>query len=225
MNNIIETKKETQIWIAMLIGNLLPLYGVFFQGWDVFSVFFIYWFETVVIGVFMVSKILIRPLLDKNPLGLLGGFFNAGFFTVHYGMFCFAHFSILLALFYEGSLDTSIVDDSVLSAYGFVKTLAGGSGLYWAVIGIIAAELIRSIFALKDRERKSGRKISSRDALGEDIRGPYGRIIILHISLIVGGFLVQSMGSQIWGLALLVGLKMLFDILKFKEPEEKPVIS
>ncbi len=41
---------------------------------------------------------------------------------------------------------------------------------------------------------------------------PYNRIIVLHLTIIAGGGLTMVMGSPVWLLALLIGLKILMDV-------------
>ncbi|HEX5218205.1 MAG TPA: DUF6498-containing protein, partial [Verrucomicrobiae bacterium] len=41
---------------------------------------------------------------------------------------------------------------------------------------------------------------------------PYGRVIVLHVAILGGGFLVMALGSPVAGLALLVLLKIALDV-------------
>jgi hypothetical protein len=41
---------------------------------------------------------------------------------------------------------------------------------------------------------------------------PYGRIVVLHLSILFGGFLMMALHSPVWGLLLLVGLKVALDL-------------
>jgi hypothetical protein len=42
---------------------------------------------------------------------------------------------------------------------------------------------------------------------------PYGRIVVLHVTLIVGGFLIMSLAAPVAGVLLLVALKLGYDLL------------
>jgi hypothetical protein len=41
---------------------------------------------------------------------------------------------------------------------------------------------------------------------------PYGRVVILHLTILLGGFMVMALGSPMIGLILLITLKTFVDI-------------
>jgi hypothetical protein len=41
---------------------------------------------------------------------------------------------------------------------------------------------------------------------------PYGRIVILHVTIIISGILVLALKAPVLGALLLVGLKLVFDL-------------
>ena len=68
---------------SLIISNCIPLFGVFFFGWDLYSLFILYWAETLIIGFFAVIKILIQCKDSK--------IFSALFFILHFGLFMMFH--------------------------------------------------------------------------------------------------------------------------------------
>jgi hypothetical protein len=48
--------------IALVLANLVPVFGVVFFGWEIFPLIFLFWSENVIIGVFNVLK-----MLTANP--------------------------------------------------------------------------------------------------------------------------------------------------------------
>src|SRR5690349_7377412 len=52
--------------IAVLVGNLLPLAGVWWWGWDVFEILILFWMQTVLVIALAV------PRIAKLPAGSLG---------------------------------------------------------------------------------------------------------------------------------------------------------
>ena len=42
--------------VALVVANAIPLFGVLFLGWNVWTILTIYWLENGVVGVFNVLK-------------------------------------------------------------------------------------------------------------------------------------------------------------------------
>lgn len=81
---------EPSTWVLIAV-NLIPLAGVFFWNWDLFSLMVLYWMETAMIGFYQLVKILITsPVLAV---------FLIPFFTFHFGMFMYVHFLFLSSFF------------------------------------------------------------------------------------------------------------------------------
>lgn len=218
------------IWVPVLIGNLIPLYGALFLQWDIFSIFFIYWMENIVIGIYTALKmagtgasIFIKGNIFNKIGATFGTTFFIGFFTVHYGMFCMGHLSFLKDFFYSGTYEGSVF--GVMDMINFTQHVAIG-GMFWGIIAIIISEGIKAIQSLNEERDLSpdvvtAIKLKNPDLNSEFIRKapsmqsimfqPYGRIIILHITIIFGGMLVQTLGDPLWGLGLLIALKITYD--------------
>ena len=50
---------------------------------------------------------------------------------------------------------------------------------------------------------------------------PYGRVILMHVTILIGGFLMMLLHAPAAGLALLVVLKMAFDLAGHQAEREK----
>ena len=77
--------------IALIVANLVPLVGVLFFDWSLFTIMFIFWMESAVIGCFNVLKLVIVA----NILSII----MVPFFVVHYGAFMSGHLVFIFALF------------------------------------------------------------------------------------------------------------------------------
>lgn len=163
--------------IALIAANTVPLAGVIWLDWAVFDVMILYWAENVVIGVINV----LRMLTCKSK----SGFFMVPFFAVHYGMFCFGHYSAVTALFGDGH---------------WLKPL------WFAVAAIAISHLIS--FGVNF----IGRREYERTTMSQLMQRPYGRIIILHVTIIAGGFLVTALDNPFWMLPVLVVVKTSIDL-------------
>ena len=181
----------------VVLGNLIPLYGVLVWEWSLFDVFYLYWAENLIIGILTI----VRMLLSGASWGwviLLGSLFHIGFFTFHYGMFTFGHGMIMFELFYDGTLDIS---EELLLSYAFTKDDA----FLYALSGLMVAVLMQTLKAIRE-DRKN-----ARTPHGIMFR-PYVRILILHAAIIIGGLLAQELGAPIWALGFLIVLKTLYDL-------------
>jgi hypothetical protein len=78
-----------------------------------------------------------------------------------------------------------------------------------AMLAIVAAQLVAFVrWSIATRELPTPLK----DLMG----APYGRIVVLHITLIAGGFLVMSLHAPVLGALLLVALKLGYDLISLK---------
>ena len=63
--------------LLLILSDSVPLIGAVFFRWDIFSIIFLYWLESSVIGLFNVAKMI--TIIHHNP--------NRRF--VHYGLILF----------------------------------------------------------------------------------------------------------------------------------------
>ncbi len=186
--------------VMVLAGNSVPLYGVFFWGWDIFSVFFLYWAENVIVG-FFVLLMMLAYSIGKGGFGrVISGLARMPFFCVHYGLFCFVHVAILTELF-GGDLHVRIANPLDVLALIRGQHI---QGFYWGLIGIFVAEAFQCFYSYAV-------KYSKVKEVSQIMAAPYGRIIVLHITILAGGLLAQMLGSPVWALVVLIVFKTLYD--------------
>jgi len=187
--------------IAAIVLNLVPIVGVTLWGWDAFALIFLYWLENVVIGV--------RTLASMAANAILGGGINAAgalvlgvFFTFHYGMFCFGHGTFVMVLF--GGQNT--MGDSILDLVGAAQALLDERrGMLIGLASIVLWQVVQFGRFIASGEV---RRTNALELMGS----PYPRIIVLHIALIAGGFLLLALQQPIAGLIALALVKTWFDI-------------
>jgi hypothetical protein len=80
--------------IFLIVANLIPVYGVWFEGWNAREVFMVYCMETVIVGLFTLVKMGIVTAYKKwdwwennGNRTKVHGIFHMLFFLVHYGFF------------------------------------------------------------------------------------------------------------------------------------------
>ncbi len=204
--------KEIQrifIYIIIIGGNLIPFYGLYAWGWDIFSIFFLYWAENAIIGIYTLLMMLIVSIRN-GVIEFFGGLFMMAFFCVHYGMFCAGHLVILTGLF--GPEDLKAHNTLPEDIIPFLSE-AHVQGFYLALAGIAVAQAFQcfDVFMKKYKAAK---------AAAELMAAPYGRIVVLHLAILLGGFAAMGLGSPVWALAVLIGLKTMYDIAALKSREE-----
>lgn len=170
---------------VLIITNLVPLLGVWFLGWSVASLFALYWLETLIIGLLNYPKILAT---DGGGWG--EKLFICIFFSVHFGIFLFGHRLVLVDIFKAGPEFDSL----------FTR-----GWMFWAALSLLASHLFSTLFNYFSRGEYKGRSPT------QQMFAPYGRVVILHIVIIVGGALAMAFGS-VWALIVLVILKIVTDI-------------
>ena len=78
----------------MVAGNLVPLAGVLFFGWQLLAVMLAFWLDNVAIGVFTAGRILYARLDGKTASGRSSGVtraYAAANFALQYGFVCLVH--------------------------------------------------------------------------------------------------------------------------------------
>jgi uncharacterized protein DUF6498 len=190
---------------ALVIANLLPLVGVLFLGWDVLLIVVVFWLENVVIGGFNILRILIMHRWD--PASIIGKLTMIPFFSVHYGMFTFVHGIFVFAIF-GGFADEAPMAEEVMNAPYRILFVA------WALDPAVRYALLCLVIShgISFLMNYIGGGEFRRVEMGDLMSRPYGRIVVLHLAIIGGGFLVLATGQSQWALALLVLLKIGFDL-------------
>jgi hypothetical protein len=194
----------------MVAGALVVAGGVLFFDWPAFTVMALFWLENVAIGVANWIRLLLIGL--RLPLRqVLNSVAMLAFFPVHYGIFCVGHAEILVAMFGDGS-GTEVAD-------------AGPSRLLWHALaeplGAIALVAIVVSVALDTARWWRGKRNQiAADDLGYTMFAPYPRIFVLHIAIVIGGFLLMASAAPASMVLVLIAMKLAFDVYAAKRPFE-----
>ena len=190
---------------AVLVAvNLVPLVGVLFWGWDVAIVLISYWLENGIIGLINIPKIALAAQ-GNSVLATT----TAGFFAIHYGGFWIGHgiFVFLIAgIATRGPLD--VFFDSGFPFGGGIPPESVDRG---PQILLIALLLFLS-HGMSFLFNYLGRKEYLNTTPMKQMFQPYSRLIILHITIILGAFLVIFLDQPVYLVALLVILKTTVDL-------------
>jgi hypothetical protein len=187
---------------ALVAANVVPLFGVVALGWGVYDVMLIYWLENGVVGAFTLLRM---ATAGRNPASVL---FMGPFFTVHYGMFWLVHGVFVVTLFGPAGPFGGTPDGPAASgpALPFALPIAGEiplvAGAGWALAALVLSHGVSFV--------QNWLMGGERDGVdpGALMPRPYGRVVVLHLTLIAGGFFVMALGAPVLALALMVALKI-----------------
>jgi len=185
--------------IGLLLANLVPVFGVLALHWEICPLMFLFWSENVIIGLINVLKMLAAS--PDSPGSWAGKCFIIPFFCVHYGMFTFVHGVFVIALF-GGGMGHRMGFPGPETFWHIMHE----NHLGWAVLGLAISRGIS--FATN----YLGSGEYQRASLQQLMAQPYGRIVVMHLAILGGGFLMMALHSPVWGLLLLVALKTALDL-------------
>lgn len=206
----------------ILIGaNLFPLGMAAGGNWGVQEILPLYWFESAIIGFFNVIKILMAagPLTGKasgrlqqlkeqqfggvapgafSSLLFVGRLFMAAFFTFHFGMFMFVHgiflFGLVLGGFKTGGAGLG---------YSLVPVLLG---VKWGVLALFLSH--GASFFLNFVGSGEFRQASAAECMAQ----PYSRVVVMHLTIILGAFASVMFTNTAPIMVIFVGLKIFTDV-------------
>ena len=206
-------RKLTAADYFLIMVNLIPVYCVWFEGWNAAQVFIVYCFETVIIGIFNVVKmacvtIFVKPRhtwQNYQGTSMVSGLFFILFFIFHYGFFVFVQTQIFFGI------SGIIKDDSVFGVYRQIPTALGKEGLLMLVI-FIAYYTFQTLF---DFFLSGEYKTIPMTKL---MFQPYGRIFIQQFVVIAGSMFLLLGGGNVFILilaAVKIGVELFVNVNRF----------
>jgi hypothetical protein len=195
--------------LALLLANLVPVFGALYLDWDASSIIVLYWAENLIIGGFTLLKMLVA--------GKTGALFRMLFFCVHYGGFCAIHGIFVLELTRFAGEDFSPA--AAASWPGPLALLQMFIGMLQQVLAAAPEAFLWGCLALLLSHGISflllfiGQQEYRHATLNDLMKAPYRRIVVMHVAVIAGGFLVARLGSPLGLLFALVALKTGMDIM------------
>jgi Family of unknown function (DUF6498) len=263
--------------LALVLANAIPLVGVLFFGWSLWTILVLYWVENGIVGFWTVPRILLasgtitgdmtsaaraglqrwsamaaqRPgvnaaqqarveaaiegALDAEVgsapavaqlagVGALLRIPMALFFLFHYGMFWLVHGVFVFVLPTFGAFQSgdgpggSIGDTDPMTGQPFFPGAGGATAVHgawgeiaWSSVAIGAVALLiahGASFVLNYLGRGEYLHTSAAREMGK----PYGRVVVLHLTLIFGAFAIAILGAPIGALVVFVIAKTVLDL-------------
>lgn len=175
---------------ALILANLVPLAGVWLLGWDIGEIMLLYWAESGIIGFFTLLKMVV--------VGRWSTLFYGPFFIGHYGAFMAGHLLFVFTFFVQG-----------LEAKGsvtVVEVVERFIALWPALLALVVSHGFSFLVNFL------GRREFTATTVQKQMAEPYSRIMIMHLTIILGGFLVMGLGSSLPALLLLMVAKIGVDL-------------
>ena len=170
--DFLKRKTWTPSAIMLVAGNAVAMLFALMLGMDPSSVVWAYWLESIIIGaytVFTFGAIGLRSTTHRDWSGVKSSGAMGAFFAVHYGMFHVGYFFFLYILPWF-TPNPAYFQDILLLA-----------GVFFITHGY-------SFF--KNFISNPTRLESTEKNLSDVMMAPYGRIIPMHIAIILSGFLI-----------------------------------
>lgn len=199
-------RKLTREDIILIVANLIPVYGVWFQGWNAVDAFIVYALETLIVGAMTLLKLGVITLVRRKDdwyngksVGKVSGLFFMIFFTFHFGLFA--------------AIQTSIFSQSA-------KIVPPGGGLmhfffHWysyinddiaiMLSGFVVSYLVTSFipFIVKGEYKTT--------SMMRVMFQPYGRIFIQQFTVILGTMFLEFGAGKAFILIFAL-IKIFFDV-------------
>ncbi len=183
--------KKYSLYVLILV-NLVPVFGVLFLHWSLFSVMFFYWLESLVVGLYNIPKLLMAKATsdtgdkkENSTPHTKGRLAFVIFFLIHYGIFMLGHGLFVFALF--GPSDLTV--QTFLIGFG---SLAVSHGISFLINYI-------------------GHKEYERTTVSQQMIAPYKRIVFMHITIIASGFIIALFNVPVLALIFMVLFKIVID--------------
>ncbi|MEX1277867.1 MAG: DUF6498-containing protein, partial [Chloroflexota bacterium] len=173
----------------LVLFNLVPLGGVLWLGWDLLLILALYWVENGVVGVINILKILRaegtapllgwtvngRPISERSPRAV------AAFFSFHYGLFWIVHGVFVFTLI------PALASDPSIGPNGTIPAPLTGPNLDLGVLalGTIGLSISHGVsFWTNYLGRGEYKTLSPAQVMTQ----PYGRLVIMHLTILLGAF-------------------------------------
>jgi hypothetical protein len=235
LSNLYARTTASRSVVALLTANAIPLVGVLFFDWSLWTILVLYWLENGIVGLWNLPRILLAEgttpasgLTSHLTFKVLGNTVNpfdrvatALFFAIHYGIFWTVHgvFVFTLPLFAGFSSAFS----SAFSEPQFIQLPDGTFGVLdqvshsafgeiaWSSVAIGAVAMVISHGASFFLNYIGQDEYKRATPLGQMV-APYGRVVVLHVTILLGAFAIAFLGAPIVLLVILVILKSALDL-------------
>ncbi|MEM7602519.1 MAG: DUF6498-containing protein [Verrucomicrobiota bacterium] len=211
-----ETHSKDYSGVGILISNVLVIIFAMIENWDLSSMMFIYWAQSVIIGFFHFFRILcLKKFCTEGftsngqpvPANTKGKRSTALFFAAHYSFFHFGYLMFILAM-----------GDSHDDAPAPTDEESKWEGL-WMLLSIVGFVLGHGYSFYQNVKAD----LSNKPNLGTMMFLPYARIIPMHLTIFAGNIFESNRIAVLIFSVLKTGADHLMHIVEHKVLQKKKV--
>lgn len=194
--------KNNPTILVLLFSNLLTILIAVLFNWSLIEVLWVYWGQSVIIGLFNFLKMLKISVSQDTSTGFkVIGVFLSLFFLVHYNAF---HFGYLIFLSMFSFVPGAFGDFVPVNFLNFLPVF------FITLIVFFINHLFSFIYYLKkiDAPTMNGKNI----LMGNLMFKPYARIVPMHLTIIFGTLIISLGGFNSIVLVLFLLLKTYADL-------------
>ncbi|KKQ89937.1 MAG: hypothetical protein UT12_C0005G0005 [Candidatus Curtissbacteria bacterium GW2011_GWC2_38_9] len=178
--------------ISLIFTNLIPIFGILFLQWNLFQLLFVYSLETAIIGLFFNLRMIFSKIITnqnqvlslyKRIEGTIFGDFGLVVFIVGHATFIY-----ILSITAEQRLNFS-------------------DYLFFLPLLFISHSISFFFNFIRRREYKIPVSV------GLLLLQPYKRVLIMHLTIVIGGIITVSLSSYLGLVIPLIILKTLLDLI------------
>ncbi len=167
-----ESNLNTSLYLStavLIAANVIIIVLAVAQHWSPATVFWMYWSQSVIIGIFAFIRIMLAGMRERaKPASFWMAFFMGGFFLIHYGFF----HAVYAVFLYQNFPDIQ---------FEYLKT----GILIFAINHFLS-------FLNHSRDAKE-----QKPDVGEIMMRPYLRILPIHLTIIFFGTFIQSTSALV----------------------------
>jgi hypothetical protein len=210
---------------VLLSVNIIPVIGVIFFDWSLFSIMLLYWLENLVIGFYsvlkitktyhyLISKQINLPVAGKEfaKLGQVMVFiFDYGLFTFIHGVFVFAMFGM------------STASSPTIANLGPVNM----ADIIWPNVSVSGITISFILLIISHGFSYYNNFIVNEDYMHCTVdylrKNPFRRVIAMHFIIVVSGFIILYLGYSKLTMIILIIIKTLIDLYAHNREHSKNI--
>lgn len=220
--------------IALILANMIPVVGVLYFEWNAFVIVGLYWAESIIVGFYTLLRFIFASprivSIEKKLIGIPIFSFLYGFSISGYGVLIIFFFVVFPSEFLQDQSWTPPMPEEDLFKVPwpgplglFQLGIESGRVMYYtmpkrAVLVVFCLMVSHGLSFVIDYILRGNRNYA-------DIRilmgGLISRVLILHFSLMIGGFLILIFKPHVTILVCFVVLKCLIDAKLYLRQQRK----